>query len=284
MDGTNIPAVILLPRKQGLEGAVFRELADSGGKLLAAAQTGIYAAADYCYLNEKTAQIPVIEERLNRLYLSYAMDSGERFKTIEASATGELTVTEHYLASGIVLLLLLAGIPCAVLLKKESRTLTGQLGLAGIGAAWRNIVSILSVAAVLLLTTVIIGAAGGLIYYLAAGELLRLSAVGACSFLLVVLSAAGLIVFLCRAAGNPVAGVMLIFLTAVILVFCAGGFVPGAFLPAGLQEAVWWNPAAILIRQTGSILSNVYMAGNTGLTLLMGLLFGGLSWAVDRKA
>ena len=44
LDGTNQPATIWFPDESGLEGTVFRELAESGSSMLGTSQAAIYAA------------------------------------------------------------------------------------------------------------------------------------------------------------------------------------------------------------------------------------------------
>ena len=67
------------------------------------------------------------EEFLNEAYFSYALDRSVYFKTNTISATGSLTITEFYICSGIVLLLLLSGISCSDLLKRENSALSTSL-------------------------------------------------------------------------------------------------------------------------------------------------------------
>ena len=74
LDGTNQPATIWFPDERGLEGAVFRELAESGSLMLGTSQAAIYAANECLNIQGVPEQISVSEQDLNRIFLKYAMN------------------------------------------------------------------------------------------------------------------------------------------------------------------------------------------------------------------
>ena len=68
LDGTNQPATIWFPDESGLEGAVFRELAESGSSMLGTSQAAIYAANECLNIHGVPEQISVSEQDLNRIF------------------------------------------------------------------------------------------------------------------------------------------------------------------------------------------------------------------------
>jgi len=103
LNGTNIPAKVVLSRAcSELETAVFKEVADAGGRLLSIAQAGIYAADALCIELKCRELIPQAENYLNDAYLEYALNRETIFELEEVSATGKVGVIVYY---GISLLL-----------------------------------------------------------------------------------------------------------------------------------------------------------------------------------
>lgn len=113
LDGTNQPATIWFPDESGLEGAVFRELAESGSSMLGTSQAAIYAADEYLNLQGVPEQISVSEQDLNRIFLKYAMNREALFRKKTVSAAGNVSTAVFYGISGIVFLMILTGIPAA---------------------------------------------------------------------------------------------------------------------------------------------------------------------------
>lgn len=113
LDGTNQPATIWFPDESGLEGAVFRELAESGSSMLGTSQAAIYAADEYLNLQGVPEQISVSEQDLNRIFLKYAMNREALFRKKTVSAAGNVSTAVFYGISGIVFLMILTEIPAS---------------------------------------------------------------------------------------------------------------------------------------------------------------------------
>ena len=91
LDGTNQPATIWFPDESGLEGAVFRELAESGSSMLGTSQAAIYAANECLNIQGVPEQISVSEQDLNRIFLKYAMNREALFRKKTVSAAGNVS-------------------------------------------------------------------------------------------------------------------------------------------------------------------------------------------------
>ena len=88
LDGTNQPATIWFPDERGLEGAVFRELAESGSSMLGTSQAAIYAANECLNIQGVPEQISVSEQDLNRIFLKYAMNREALFRKKRSALQG----------------------------------------------------------------------------------------------------------------------------------------------------------------------------------------------------
>ena len=131
LDGTNQPATIWFPDESGLEGAVFRELAESGSSMLGTSQAAIYAANECLNIHGVPEQISVSEQDLNRIFLKYAMNREALFRKKTVSAAGNVSTAVFYGISGIVFLMILTGIPAAPFLAPQTEAL--EQGLRRIG-------------------------------------------------------------------------------------------------------------------------------------------------------
>ena len=120
LDGTNQPATIWFPDERGLEGAVFRELAESGSSMLGTSQAAIYAANECLNIQGVPEQISVSEQDLNRIFLKYAMNREALFRKKTVSAAGNVSTAVFYGISGIVFLMILTGIPAAPFLAPQT--------------------------------------------------------------------------------------------------------------------------------------------------------------------
>lgn len=69
INGTNTPVKVWLTKNPGIEGKLFRELADGGALTLSASQSGIYAGNELYRMLGLDQSIGEMEEELNRRYL-----------------------------------------------------------------------------------------------------------------------------------------------------------------------------------------------------------------------
>ena len=273
MNGTNTPVIIILPEDPGIEASLFKELTDAGAVILGSSQAGIYAVTDYCIEHGLTSQIQEAQDILNGVYLNRAMSRESYFKYSPVSGTGDMTTIQYYIAYGIILFLFLCGIPFAIILKEDSKTLKDKLTFSGIGSMKRAISKVIAIGTLLFCIALLFGMVGIGAYYGITGELFLLSFWDFIGLAITILAVSAIIVFIYRAAGNPVGGVMLLFLSTIVMIFCSGGFIPSAFLPNAIRNISPWLPTTILAKQIGSILTEVYSFANFMKTILIIFIF-----------
>lgn len=283
LDGRNLPAVVLVPEDIGVEASIFRLLADAGADTLGAAQAGVYAAYDYLQAQQMESFIKQAEDELNQVFLDYAMSRSVYFSEEPVSVTGDLTVGQFYAAFGIVLFLLLCGIPCSFFLGKRPAALEQKLRTAGIRSGLVTFARITAVAVLLMVTAAFLTLLGILILGILRSRWIIPTPLQILLLLPVFFAAAGLIVLAYQAAGNPVSGVMLLFLGSIIMIFCSGGFLPAAFLPAAVQKVSAILPTAIMAKQAGSLFTGVPVLSIILQTLGIGLLAGIISTLTRRE-
>ncbi len=133
MDGSNVPVRIYFPENAGIESRIFQELTDAGAGILGAAQAGIYAGDQLCAAYGLESQIPLLEQDLNRIFLSYSLPREDYFRHIQVDATGDLGPASFYGASAYILILLLCAVPVSGYLLPYRPVLERKLGMAGMG-------------------------------------------------------------------------------------------------------------------------------------------------------
>lgn len=241
MNGVNTPVRILMPKGAGLESRIFKELTDAGAATLGAGQAGVYAGDELCALEGMTDSIPQLEEELNRIFMGYSLPRMDYFRNVEVRATGDVDSLHFYGISAAVLFLLLCAIPVSAYLSPASRAMRQKLAIIGVGNATVLGVRILGLGLLLSATALVPAAIAGAMGWISMGLHGTLAVLAVC------LSASSMIVFLYQAAGSLTGGVMLLFLTATIMHFLAGGFLPLVFLPASVRAAAPFLPSYIFM-------------------------------------
>lgn len=307
MEGSNPPVRILLPGDAWLEGRIFKELTEAGAAILGASQAGIYAGNELCLQYGLEAEIPKLEQDLNRIYLSYSLPREDYFRHLRVSATGDVEVPVFYGISAYVLFLLLLAIPVSGYLLPFPSVMRQKLALAGAGNAGRAWGRIAGLGSLFFVMTILMGALmRGLLLLpeLLPGEYFsELSgwlegareaklwetpttgrgsgmipgaffsgAASVLTLLLVCLAAAALVALIYQAAGTLLGGIMLLFLTVTAQHFLAGGFLPAVFLPKTLRQLAPGMPSAILMAGVQMALTRAWSLAVAGRLLV--LFFG----------
>lgn len=277
INGTNIPVTITLPQGNALENRVFKELTSAGARTLGSAQAGIYAGDQLLLNYDLAGGISQLEADLNRIYMAYSLPRADLFEHVKVSATGDVDTLEFYGISAFVLYLLLAAIPVSGYLAPESRVMSQQLSLAGIGP-WMATAARLAGLGALLLAAALPAALGALKFGVLEFSWLLLPALAA-----VCLAAAALVLFCYEAAGTLMGGVMLLFLGAVLLLFLSGGFLPLVFLPAQMRSLAPFLPTTTLMNGAKMIVTGAYGLAGWLQLAVMTAAFYSLTVGVRRR-
>ena len=273
MNGTNTPVTVWMAEDTGVEGKIFRELADAGARTLSASQAGIYAGNEvYQGLGLEEA-ISQLERDLNERYIDYSLQRSVYFRHQKVQATGDVDVVHFYAVSAFVLFLFLSVIPVSSLLVPWKDVMSRKLKMSGIGNGYRMAVRIIALGTLLMAVSLPVLAAVAVRW----PQIVQWSTQLAVSWLLCAVTVAGIVVMIFQVAGNRMGGVMLLFLAVVSQHFVAGGFLPAVFLPAALQKAAVWMPSFVLMDSLKMAVNREW-DGKAMVCSLMILLF---SWLIS---
>ena len=287
MDGTNPPVQVYFPGNAGLESRIFRELTDAGAAILSAAQAGIYAGDQLCGELGLAENVPLLEQELNRIFLSYSLPREDYFRHLQVRATGELDLVSFYGISAYVLVVLLSAIPASGYLMPFPAVLARKLRMNGVGAGTRAAARIFSLGVLFAIVSAPVLAAlvlAGLLpdFGGSDGSLTdRLAA--AAAIMLVCLAAAAVVAVLYQAAGSLLGGIMLLFLAVTAQHFLAGGFLPLVFLPASLQRLATVLPSRILMEGAGMAVTAVWNRAVFGRLAVLTGIAGGLTALLEVR-
>lgn len=241
MNGTNIPVKVWLSENAGVEGKLFRELADAGALTLSASQAGIYAGNELYHIMGLEEAMGQLERDLNERYMDYSLGRAGYFRHQDVRATGDVSTAQFYKISVYVLFLFLGAIPVSGYLKPLGKTMRQKLKTAGIGTGYQAAVKVTAMGSLLAAATLPVLLAA--VWLKQADGSFLLAGV----WLLSCGTAAAVVVLLYGLAGSLLGGTMLLFFIITVQHFLAGGFLPLVFLPASIQKIAGWLPSAVLM-------------------------------------
>lgn len=253
LDGTNIHVQVFLSETNALAAILLQELSAAGAKTLSAAQAGTYAMTTLYRTAGRADALSDAYAALDLRNLSYALARGDLFHTVRANATGEESVLLYYLASGILLFLLLFGICYLSFYGKSHAACQEKERACGIGYP-----------------TVLLSRFGGiLLYQLFLFVLLAaLTPFFARTFLLsvpdclhmlglaavILFSVGSFFFFLYELIPAPGYAMLLLFLLSILMMLVSGCLIPNAFLPAWCRRIAAFLPVRPWMQTLFSIL------------------------------
>lgn len=241
MNGTNIPVKVWLSEDAGVEGKLFRELADAGALTLSASQAGIYAGNELYHIMGLEEAIGQLERDLNERYMDYSLGRAGYFRHQDVRATGDVSTAQFYKISVYVLFLFLGAIPVSGYLKPLGKAMRQKLKTAGIGTGYQAAVKVTAMGSLLAAATLPVLLAAVWLEQAEGSFLLAVAWMLSCG------TAAAVVVLLYELAGSLLGGIMLLFFIITVQHFLAGGFLPSVFLPASIQRIAGWLPSAVLM-------------------------------------
>ncbi len=271
LNGTNIPARIVLPDGNGFSRSLaFRELVSAGASDLATAQAAIYAVDDLC----RVAGIDAIaesEDYLNKKLFFYALGRNKYYDVQEVAKTGDLTVVEFYLASGLVMFLLFGGVICGKFFVRENQALSVCLGRAGISGSMIVCAKLFSVSLVYFVMLAIAYCACCI------AGVVAFAPMALVGILAVVVSVAAINIFVFRMTDNVVTGSIVLFVGTIVMMFVSGNIIPEVFLPELVNRIGYFMPTKWLAGLTGQVLCGEPVVLDILIVMGIGAAFAALS-------
>ena len=264
MTGENTPIEVVCP-SEGVNNTsmIFREMVRAGGSDLATAEAGIYTFDDLFngVLKNYRGLQGTHEDKLNDIYLSYALNRSIYFKTRDISVKEGLSTVQFYVCTAIVMLLLLSGITCAGNMKGENRALAKNFKGAGISAfdtgfartTGISTVYIVIFAVLFIVTNIMrlgIPAISGVMAVSSVGEFIT-SLLG---IVVLVYAAVSFIQCIFAVVDDTVYSVITVFVLGMVCMYASGCIVSSAFLAPGVRVVGMYLPTNGLFTLSGQII------------------------------
>jgi ABC-2 type transport system permease protein len=253
MDGTNTPATVVLPNNSSIEANLIKDLFDSGVKSLTSAQAGIYAVTyeyEEVYNDRITKEL---QDNINIKYFDHTLARESYFNHTKISASGELTLIEYYISSGIVFFMLLLGMVFSKALCPSNKAFYEKLKSYNISKAVVTLTRIISVFTVYIIVAVI----GFFIYVLICKylgtDIMVFKIRDYLILMFVIFCVVSYVVCIFTITESQISGSLLLFVSTLIMNFVSGGFIPTVFLPKALQSISPYMLTNVLSKQVGSI-------------------------------
>ncbi len=253
LDGTNLPIHVLLPSGSSLTSALLLDLTNAGGLVLRSAQGGVYSLYDIYKEQGIPENVDSLSWILNLENLKFFASRGDLFRQETISATGELTVSQYYLASSLSFCLLLLGIPCAPFLKADNLAFQRKLSIYGLKNPFQIFVKASSVFLLFLTFCPILFI---FLFYFKALPFHHLQPF-VISLFSILIFVSFYTVLLYEAAPTKAAGIYFLFLSSLFLHFSSGGFLPSVFLPSAMETISSLLPSSYMIKGIGSFATGI---------------------------
>lgn len=280
LHGGDVTAQVVLSDKGTTsQSKVFQKMIQSGASDLITAQAAIYAVDDLCIATGIDA-IQESEEYLNVNLLKYALRRNAYFGKNIISDTGELSVAQFYAAGGIVLLLMLSGITCGELLKREEGVFVSSVYRMGIRPYSVLLAKLLGTSAVYTGVFYVVYAAASW------GRVIPFTWMGLLAAAVVILTVFSVNLLVFQAAGGKMAGTLAGFIVTIVMMFLSGNFIPASFLPKLVNDIGNIMPAKWITALCGQILTGEILPRNLvicGLITVIMFLGTAMIQALDRN-
>lgn len=292
MVGINTPAEVVYSKK-GVNNTsmLFREMLNAGASDLSSAEAGVYSLDDIfnTLLKNKKKYMTDAENELNEIYFTYALNRSIYFKVTDLSEKEGLSTIQYYTCTAIILLLMLSGITCADLLKRDNNAISTALKREGIHAGTLGVAKTLGVTLVFMCIGTVIMVVSILVSSLVPSFASVIGISNPLEFLtsflqmfVLIYSVFAFTYCIFRLVGNPVYAVLILFLVGMCEMFASGCFVTSALLPKPIRMVGDILPASWYFRLTGQIIKGGFSAAIVFVNLLYDVIFIGIASLAEK--
>lgn len=275
-NGTNYSIKIYFSPNASIYNLVLSELCKSAELTLRCAQAGVYALYDYYDSADALDKEDAANKELNVIYLNKVFNRDHIYNEHILTATGDLTVTEFYVASGIMIILLLLGFIFIQHFNSESSILLALYRKYHIGAFLQVLSHIISVFFTVFL---IFFSIMFIIFFFLTRVVDKINISGVSlqplflNSLIISLFTSCFIVMISNLFFNKNSAIFMTFLSTIIFSFVSGVIIPELLLPHVIGQIGTYLPFKYLHQTIGSIINNEIIIKNMLILLLSSVIF-----------
>lgn len=280
--GRQMPVEVILTKGgAGTTSSFFRELLQAASDDLGACEAGIYAVGDTLLKFGYGKEAYALQDKLGEHYVSYALNRSIYFTELPVTAAGHISMLGFYICSGILMLLLLGGITCSDILRRDSDSFIAALRrrnisgfnhltckLAGISTVFYGI--FIAIYGICRLVSIRFTILQDYLPHWGIKELLVL--------FLIIISIFTFVIFIFELCNNISTGAIALFLLSILFLFISGAIIPISLLPDGFHYISSILPTTYWLSALQHLYSGVVYISDiisvTAATLVLLLLSG----------
>ncbi len=253
MHGENVPITISFADNMTSVAGLLRELSYTATRTLASSEAGIYAQGDFYENHNADKLLSDANYGLNEEYLGFIFSRNTIFKKVPVSATGNISVKDHYIAGALTLFLLMFSMSFIGFVMDDNEAFKKKI-FKKINVLRYLFCKMLVMTSMYYLIYLILSACA---LPLAGYNLFRLWPV----MLLICACLCAVIVLLFEVSPNKLSAIILVFIFTIASAIMSGCILPTSFLPRSLAAIGNLLPSThiinVLAGAIGNSISNV---------------------------
>lgn len=261
---------------EGIAGQMKREITQIVTKMVVYSQKGAYGLATALRHNTEIEDVYTPMSVLSLQYTDLILNRAEFYRVEELGVDNGLTTRDYYICAGLVVLLVLMGLPFGAVYIKKDRALTRLLRSRGYSAGQQLLCEYGAHGlAMVVLAGAVLAVAGLALALLPGSGIGSMPELGSLAVKLlpvvVMLSALNMLVF--NLSDSTVSGLLLHFFGAIGLCYVSGCIYPISAFPVGVQRFAAFLPTAVARQHLAAGFTGDGAWGSLGALLLYGLGF-----------
>lgn len=287
--GDNDPAQVIV-RNEGTSYSLsmIAEVANAAGNLLTATEAANYSLQDW----GKEYGIEdrwTMSEELGVTDARIILQREDMFEKVTLYGEDDVTFAQSYFCSAMVILILLWGLSCGTILKSDPVVFTKKLSANLVSTGKQQLIKLTALVSLLGTMFAIIGALLLVGYAVAPGvfELMDIESVWQIVMLLIsfipaVLLAATIVMLAYTIASNQIGGILLLFISTIVMGYISGCLVLSVYLPETLRDLAKYLPTTYMHEQAQNALVGIVDAKCIGIMLTFSITFFVMSVAITK--
>lgn len=261
--GINPPIKIYFSSINSIRTMILTQLSLVAQNSLRAAEAGIYTNYDFYASYKEYEAERSANETLDSDYLSEALVHKKIFNKVKLSATGSLDMKTYYIASGIMVVMLLLGCIFIIRAKNVDTIIFLKLKQNKIGAFSQAVIR----TSCIFITSFCVFCLGMIVFYLAKSHINITAELTFKSTLingvLLCLCCSAIISFACSLMDNRLSAILFLFTFTVGAAFVSGAFLPSILLPDTFNHLAKFLPTTYILKSAGFIFKGEIIKGNS---------------------
>ena len=230
----SVQATILLPEEDVVGTRMFGQILSSGLGLLQVAEAGIQASYDVAAGESLKMSRGEIGYFLGMKYVTQVLDRMDTFDDFVISPTGTMTMLQFYFMGLLLCVCLIYGLNFNYLYEKKQKALQAKLSIEGVGKVHQALIRIVLMTLYLFVLELLVNGIGCVLSEILDLYFINFSWKGILELLFLAL-AISVHFHMIYAIGKDKAGAVILLITSILMVLCAGLVVPSAYLPEVAQ-------------------------------------------------